>query len=177
MKETEKNTLKEDFEFSIFIKEYSFNMDLLSYRLQKFEKTSQDNRFEYLTIFDSIIVQLRAIMLENRQSNYTIQTYYRYHGQEAIALAIDKYLDEPFDAADSQAKEEGNESYRSLRKALKLLSDKFICHYDKITLLDKGSADYISSMLSNPKGKRYLRNILFDILKICKQESVEIKHS
>lgn len=110
----------------------------------------------YLTLFDSVIVQLRALFLEKGKDNYTFQNFFIASGRPEIANKIDEYLDDPFDAQNS----------RSIRIALKFISDKFICHLDKIDRNDIGNANYIMSTLSNPHSGTSLKQILKSLIEI-----------
>lgn len=66
----------------------------------------------------------------------------------------------------------GSTEYRTIRSALKFIADKFICHYHKVTLMDKGNTDYICTELNNPYGNKYLKTMLSDLIDICnKSES------
>lgn len=116
----------------------------------------KEQQFEYLTIFDSVITQLRAMLLEKGKKNYTFQNYFNEVGKPEVAQKIDEYLDSPFDPQNS----------RSIRTALKFISDKFICHFDEIEPIDLGTANYIMSALSNPYSDTNLKEILRELTKI-----------
>lgn len=166
----EKEEMVKDYEFMIFLETFGFNMDLLNYKLNQFEKVNAYNKLEYYSLFDSIIVQIRAILLEKKKSNFTVQSFFRYQERDDVAEAIDNYLDQPFNAADLESMNEGSTEYWTIRSALKFIADKFICHYDKVTLIDKGNADYICAELNNPYSNRYLKTILSDLISLCKKQ-------
>lgn len=160
-----------DIELARFISQFSLNMDLLSYKLSKLKSIDPKNKeyhFEYLLLADSVIVQFRAMLLENKTSNYTFQAYFKNIKREDIAVKIDQYLDQGFNAYDQEQKDAGEVNYRSIRKAMKFISDKFICHFDNVTDMDIGNANYIMAETANPYSDRYINKMLSDIIDICK---------
>lgn len=155
-------TTTEHFKFSFFSERFSFNVNLLNYKLSWLERLNpmdKEQQFEYLTIFDSIVTQIRAMLLEKGKKNYTFQNYFNEIGKPEIAQKIDDYLDSPFDAQNS----------RSIRVALKFISDKFICHFDEIDPIDLGTANYIMSTLSNPHSDTNLKEILRALTEIISE--------
>ena len=155
-------TVVEEFRFDYFLERFSFNIDLLNYKLSRIEEIDvrdKDQQFEYLTIFDSTITQIRAMLLERGKRNYTFQNYFNEIGKPDIAQKLDEYLDNPFDAQNS----------RSIRTALKFISDKFICHLDEIDSIDLGNANYIMSVLSNPYVDTNLKEILTKLTAIISE--------
>lgn len=76
-----------------------------------------------ITYIDMIIVQLRAMCIENERykNNYTAQILLRKIGEDALANNIDKMLSEEFYDGSIQV---------SIKTALKIVADEFICHYD-----------------------------------------------
>lgn len=149
----EEKTLEEERRFSTSIEQIAFNIDLLNYKLSRLEQIDvhlKENQFEYLTVFDSAVVQVRAMLLEKGKKNYTFQNYFKEIGKPDIAQEIDAYLDTPFDGHDDI----------SIRTALKFLSDKFICHLDEITATDLGNINYIMATLSNTYSEYSLKDIL-----------------
>jgi hypothetical protein len=147
-----------------------FNLDLLLYRINKLKALEPENQFEFLTYFDSALVQFRAMFLEFEKKNFTIQNFFRKHNRSDIASAIDDYLNQPFDYQDKESSESGNE-FNMLREMIKFVTDKFICHYDKTNSLELGRVNYISATLSNPYHKRYLVNIIEEIINLIKEKS------
>ena len=159
-----KKSMTEEFQFSLFSTQFAFNIDLLNCKLSHLERLNsmeKQQQFEYLTIFDSVVTQIRAMLLERGKKNYTFQNYFKEIGKPEIAERIDNLLDEPFDPQNS----------RSIRTALKFISDKFICHLDEIDSLDLGHANYIMSVLSNPHSSNSLNKILKSLIDIinCNQ--------
>lgn len=152
-KQMKERTLVEDQNFSTFLNQFAFNIDLLNYKLQRLKGVNamdKTQQFEYLTVFDSIIAQLRAMFLENRNSNFTFQRYFREINRQDIVEKINNYLDSPFDIHNSG----------SIRERLKFLADKFICHYDTVSQIDIGTANYICATLANPHATNNLNSIL-----------------
>ena len=126
-----------------FIQQFEFNIDMLNYRLNRIweiDTLRKENQQEYLMAFDATMALVRCMFLEKRQDNYTFQNYYRLTGREETARVIDDYLDSPFFSyADI-----------SIRKTLKFIADKFVCHTDKVSYEDIGLANTIMSNLRNP---------------------------
>lgn len=148
----------------------SFNIELLNYKLSWFDRLNamdKKQQFEYLTVFDSIITHLRAMLLEKKKKNYTLQNYFIKSGKPEIAQNIDDYLDKPFDPQQS----------RSIRDALKFISDKFVCHFDEIAPIDLGNANYIMSALSNPHSTINLKKIVEDLIAIIEEKEKSIVHN
>lgn len=90
-----------------------------------------------------MIVQLRSLFCENSryENNYTIQILLRKIGEYKLADQVDKLLQE-------ELVEE-----ISIRKAIKFIEDKFICHYDKIEPSDKVLEQTYRNALSYPYNK------------------------
>lgn len=166
-------TLSDDGLSMLNILEYSenvkANMLLLVHRLnkiQEFDPTDKSTFYDFLTYFDAILVQFRALLLENGNKQYTLQNYFIKQGKEEKAIQLNNYLDEPFSEYDKDIKDSGDKNYRTIRKVIKYLTDKYICHYDKIATDCVGSDTYLNSELTNPNGKRNINKIFKDILAI-----------
>ena len=110
--------------------QFAFNMQMYEYRLKRvlsIDTTIKENQMEYLMTFDAFLALFRGLFLENFKGCYTVQNYFTALGREDIAAKIDAFLDGPFN-------EYSNET---IRRALKFLADKFVCHlfcrdrYDK----------------------------------------------
>lgn len=147
---------------AFFIDRLSFNLDLLNFKLSwlnKIDSLKKENQFEFLTAFDSVVTHLRAILLEKGKKNHTLQRFFEDLGNPDIAKKINDYLDEPFDAHNSQ----------SIRTALKFISDKFICHFDNVDAMDLGNANYIMGVLSNPYSSTNLNRIFENITRIINE--------
>lgn len=152
-------TSTEIMDYSVFLEQFSFSIDLLNYKLNRLEEINsmdKTQQFAYLTIFDSIIAQLRAMFLENRNQNFTFQRYFNEKNLPDIVENINDYLDQPFDAHESG----------SIRERLKFLADKFICHYDAVSRNDISNANYISATLANPVAPNNLKSILWNLKSI-----------
>ena len=80
----------------------------------------------WITFFESIIVQLRALICEkknNIEKNYTIQGVLSRLGCDELRVAFDAFLDTKIGC-------DRNGCKYSYREAIKKIADKFICHYD-----------------------------------------------
>ena len=101
------------------------NLTLLSDRCARLRSLKEDT-LEWLTFFESIVVQLRAIVCENRDhvdKNYTVQGVLSRLGCAELRESFESFLDTNIGCDRS--------GYQySYREAIKRLADKFICHYD-----------------------------------------------
>lgn len=163
----QKNSKKMDAEQALneafFNERLAFNLDLLNYKLSCFyniDSSDAKRQFEYLTAFDSVITHLRAMFMEKGSKNYTLQNYFIRNGKQDIAQKIDQYLDGPFDAHEPQ----------SIRTALRFISDKFVCHFDRATSIELGKANCIMSILSSPHSFINLKKIVENLTKIITEE-------
>ncbi len=102
-----------------FSEQLAFNIDMFNYRVNRMMSIDThlpENKMEFLMAFDSAIVLFRALFLENREQNYTLQNYYRKTGRDKEAEQIDELLNEPF--------AEWMDWNR--RKVFKFIADKFV---------------------------------------------------
>lgn len=68
-----------------FLEQLEFNIDQLNYRLSILESidvTVKENQSYFLMVCDSVLVMLRALLLEKGRNNYTIQRYLKSFGLE-----------------------------------------------------------------------------------------------
>lgn len=150
-----------------FAEQVAFNLEQLEYRYNKLveiDTLDKGNQCLYLMTFDSFIVLFRAMFLEPGNKQYTLQNYFRLRGQNNVAEKIDIYLDSYFYDWD----------IISIKKVLKFIADKFVCHMDPISSTDLGLANAYMAALGNPYVKNNIRNImkqLFDIIR----EGIETK--
>jgi hypothetical protein len=120
------------------------------------------------TYFDMIIVQLRAMCIEspNLRRNYTAQILLRKVGEDELADKIDNMLEQPFIAG----------SDMTVKKAIKILADGFICHYDNFDgpgVETLGMALVIEKRLRNPYDKINLKYIM-EVLMECIGEGLTL---
>lgn len=156
-KDYSKMSQEEIIEFVQFVSHFNVHYRLLIERYKRLIAIDkQEMNLDISTYQDMIVVQIRAMFIEsaNLRSNYTAQNLLRILGESDLADKIDTYLDSPF-----------NEIYTdlSIRKALKTMADKFICHNDnfdgeKVDLW--GLQLSIESQLRNP----YIKPNLFTIM-------------
>ena len=159
-----------------FIKYFSIHYKLLISRYMKYKELDKINNedIDVGTYFDIIIVQLRALCIESPhlQNNYTVQTVLRRIGKEEYADRIDKMLDQQFMPGVNCRTGE----FFTTRKALKMLADKFICHYDNF---DGSNSDgwglglAIEKRLMNPYNTPNLDTIMAEIVD-CIYEAFDI---
>jgi len=145
-----------------YIKSFSVHYDLLLQRYQRFEmlNVSPVATIDVSTYLDMIVVQLRAMCLENPkyENNYTIQILLRKVGEDTVAKKVEAMLDEQFflDTEDFP-----------IRMALKTLANKFVCHYDNSNGINKGRwalAENIEKQLRNPYDNHNLDYIMQTVI-------------
>lgn len=144
---------------------FNFNLKLLSFRIEKLRDMNQLDRttkFEYITYFDAIVVQFRAMLLERRQHNFTFRAFLEKKERTDLIEKIDAILEQPLDASQTEMKEAG-ETFYSLKKGLKFITDKFVCHNDNTDRTEQGMQDYVFSLLTNPHGSLYLPYLWDDL--------------
>lgn len=164
-------TLEEYLEIQPFIKHFCMHFDLLMRRYERFKEIDDPHNtdIDVITYLDMIIVQLRAMCIEspNLKKNYTAQNLLRKIGNDDLADKIDNMLDETFYECMGI----------SVRKALKMLADGFICHYDNFEgdkLHDLALSEIFMKNLRNPYERRNLKYIM-DVLKSCVYEGLYTK--
>ena len=148
-----------------FAEQIVFNLEQLNYRykrLSQINTTNKENQNEYLMLFDSFLALFRALFLEKETKQYTIQNYYREIGEENIANEIDSFLDrKTFSWSD-----------KSIRKVLKFIADKFVCHIDPIDRDDLAYANFCMSHLGNPYFDNNLNDIMHTIFEIISKKII-----
>ena len=160
IKNNEQNIKDEKlFRFPLLTGQVALNIDHLNYRynrLKSINVTDHSNNEEFLMVFDAFLVLFRAVFLENGNTQYTIQHYYRAKGDDDTADKINAFLDRPvYEWSDL-----------SIRKMLKFIADKFVCHADPISTEDLGVANVYMAHLMNPYEKNNLQTILEGLNKI-----------
>lgn len=139
-----------------FINQFSRNIDMLNYRssrMWEIDTFNIENQQEYLMTFDATLAIFRAMFLEKREDNYTFQNYYRKTGRPEVAEKIDAFLDTPFmECMDA-----------SIRKVLKFIADKFVCHVDKVDNTDIGLCNAWMNDLCNPYFSNNFRHVMDEL--------------
>ena len=158
-KDEQKIKYEEFFRFPLLAEQVALNLDHLNYRynrLRAIDTLDPSNKEEFLMIFDSFLVLFRALFLENGDAQYTIQHNLRVKGDNETADKINTFLDQPaFEWSDL-----------SIRRMLKFIADKFVCHADPISTEDLGFANAYISHLMNPYFNNNLHTILEGLNKI-----------
>lgn len=147
---------------SPFADQFAFNMQMYEYRLKRvlsMDTTIKENQMEFLMAFDAFIALFRSLFLESFKNCYTVQNYFTALGRDDIAVRIDAFLDGPFN----------DYSNETIRRALKFLADKFVCHLHPITPEDLGLANAYMSALKNPYVKVNLQYITNELDKIINE--------
>lgn len=154
-----------------YIHHFNVYYNILLRRYQRFVEVDEplNNDIDISTYFDMIIVQLRAMCIESPKlkNNYTAQILLRKIGEHELADRIDTMLDQPFIAG----------SDMTVRKAIKILADGFICHYDNFdgpAAETWGMALVIEKRLRNPYDKINLKYIM-EVLMECIGEGLTLE--
>lgn len=155
-----------------YIKHFNVHFALLLRRDKRFKEinTVSNCDIDVITYLDMIVVQLRAMCIENERykNNYTAQILLRKVGEFELAQKIDDMLIENFYDGSLQV---------DIRTALKILADEFICHYDNFDGENQhrlSLADIFMNQRRNPYEKTnldYIMKTLFD----CVGEGLTIK--
>ncbi len=143
--------------------QFAFNMQMYEYRLNRvlsIDTSVKENQMEYLMVFDAFIALFRSLFLENFKGCYTAQNYFTAIGRDDISCRIDEFLDGPFN----------DYSDVTIRKVLKFLADKFVCHLDPIKTEDLGLANTWMATLKNPYVKVNLKYICSELGKIMNDD-------
>lgn len=138
---------------SDFEKRLFNNLELLISRVNRL-KELEPGTLDYWTYYDIILTQIRAMFIEspNLKKNYTVQNYLNNIGQKKVAKEIDDYLDkELYDGI-------------SFREAVKVSVDKFIVHYDDISMEKVAIAQTCKEKLTQPDRDYNINNILKEFL-------------
>ena len=156
-------------EFVWYLDQFSMHYKLLLRRYERFKEVNNINNLDIdvITYLDTLIVQLRAICIENEKlaKNYTIQNLLRHVKRDDLAKKIDDMLAEPFFSH--------RDDY-DIRKALKTLADKYICHYDSIDIYDKTASQMIENNLRSPYEPHNLDYIM-NTVTACVKEGLSLK--
>ena len=155
-----------------FVEHFNIHYKLLLRRYARFKQinTIDNTDIDVITYLDMIVVQLRAMCIESAylKKNYTAQILLRKVGEDALAEKLDAMLDEEF--------LEGVTDF-SIRKALKVLADGFVCHYDNFDGPEKDGwamANIIEAKLRSPYDNCNLDHIM-QVLIDCIGEGLSIK--
>lgn len=155
-----------------YVDNFNIHFRLLLRRYKRFKEidTINNTDIDVITYLDMIVVQLRAMCIENDRykNNYTVQILLKKLGKEELATRIDEMLDQQFRS--------GWEDF-SIRKSIKTLADQFICHYDNFdgeNLHELSSADIIVNQLRNPHEQKNLDYIMKELIN-CVGERLTIE--
>ncbi|MBR2554323.1 MAG: hypothetical protein IKE94_05615 [Aeriscardovia sp.] len=154
-----------------YIKNFNMHFELLLRRYNRFKEINNitNDDIDVITYLDMIVVQLRAICIENNtkyKNNYTVQNLLRKVGEEELSQKIERMLETPF-IPDSDF---------TVRIAIKTLADNFICHYDNIDFpkIDLALAEIIEKRLRSPYDSPNLDDIM-KVLISCVGQGLSIK--
>lgn len=156
-----------------FIEHFNIHYKLLLRRYARFKEidTVYNTDIDVITYFDMIIVQLRAMCIESAylKNNYTAQILLRKVGEGLLAEKLDAMLREEFleDVMDL-----------TIRNAIKILADRFICHYDNFDGGEGKTAwamcSIIEQQLRSPYNKHNLDYIMRTLTE-CIGEGLTLK--
>lgn len=180
--ENDERNYCDDFqEVQVFLIRFLKNYQLLVDRYNRFKELGnvfigeRDEKriIDRFTYFDMIIVQLRAMCIENKKSNYTLQNLLTKTGNDNLAKRIEEMLDRPFvGGVEYSASDNSKTIPLTIRNALKIVADKFVCHYDGLAdnySLYSGLTLYIEVELGNPHAQINL-DFIMDTISACVNE-------
>ena len=152
-----------------YLDHFNMHYKLLLRRYKRFVEIDDihDTDIDVITYLDMIIVQLRALCIEspNRKKNYTAQNLLCLMKRDDLAQKIDDMLALQFF------------SYREncdIRKALKIMADNYICHYDEFEDEGIAWAELIEKQLRNPYDAHNLKFIMETVID-CIGEGLSIE--
>ncbi|MBQ1734839.1 MAG: hypothetical protein II038_08155 [Lachnospiraceae bacterium] len=155
-------------ELIVYIDHFNVHYNLLLRRYKRFTEVDDINNMDIdvITYLDMIIVQLRAMCIESPslKKNYTAQNLLRLMKREDLAQKIDNMLAEQFFAHRDNC---------DIRKALKIMADNYICHYDAFENDELTWAEMIEKQLRSPYEEHNLTYIMSTII-ACIGEGLSI---
>lgn len=158
---------KEELLLLEYIKNFKMHYKLLLRRYRRYKEIYRiDNTdIDQITYFDMIIVQLRAMCIESPglKDNFTVQNLFHRLGKEELVEKIDNMLDESLI---------GDGDF-TIRKSLKTVADKLVCHYDYFDIRDGllAISETIEANLQNPYVNENLDHIM-NVLMSCVKEGI-----
>ncbi len=149
-------------QLSLFIKNFNMHYSLLLRRFKRFKEIDDpmNTDIDVMTYLDMILVQLRSICLEHEKyhNNYTAQNLLHRLGRDDLADTINAMLEEQFfDYRDNC----------TVREAIKILTDDYVCHYDSIEEDDLVWSGLIEKQLRDPFVKHnmdYIMRVLINCI-------------
>ena len=125
--------------FASFVDSFGQLLTLLDHkieRMRQFEAMLIDqqgvNCLDWLVYRESVVVQVAGMCVEsnrNNTKNYTIQAFLHRQGVEEVDTTLNQLLEHHLCV-------DGNREAVTTRTALKIVRDKFICHFDNIEPYD-----------------------------------------
>lgn len=150
------------------LEHFFFNIKMLEYRINRLliiDASDIKNKQEFQMVLDATLVLFRGLFLESPHltKNLTFQNFFRCYGGSQYADKLDAFLDAPFAQwmTDSYGDKVG-----SIRSVLKFLTDKFVCHMDKVNVCDIALCNTIINFLINPAFENNIKHIAESIDKI-----------
>jgi len=141
---------------SIYINHFNTHYRLLLERYKRFCEIDYiyNTDIDVITYLDIIVVQIRSMCIENKnyKKNYTAQNLLRKLKRDDLADKLDIMLNAEF--------KKGVFTDFPTSTALKLLADKFICHYDAADDEQWAMARLIERQLRNPYDEVNLKSIM-----------------
>ncbi|WP_336046157.1 hypothetical protein [Solibacillus ferritrahens] len=132
-------------EFSEYNKIFNEKKAFLKAKIEKF-KSLKPGSFEYSCYMDLILVDVRAMLLENDRyaKNYTIQNHFRRFTEKGKQSLLNKVADN----IDEYLKIELIEGL-SIKESIKFYVDKFLVHFDDVNSHDFDKKEEIIQSLIN----------------------------
>ncbi len=149
-------------EYKSFAEQIVFVIDMFNYRLNRLYNIDllEGDKMECQMVIDATLVLFRALFLESRDKSFSVQNFYILFGRTDIAEKIDEYLQ--LDYYSENIKADGGDCI-PIKKFVKYVIDKFICHLDSDEEANIGICNGHISQLINKYSPRNIYNIVEDI--------------
>lgn len=145
-----------EFPFAPFVGHFQNNLDCICERLDHLRRLSHSYEIQYFALVEAIITQLAAMCVEypRNPNNYTIQALLHRQKKDDLITPVDEMLNHVL-CLDC----DGNEL--TLRMCLKVLRNKFICHFDNFEDYDLSGNENVGDGKWTLADKEVLMRLLF----------------
>ena len=137
-------------------------------KMRAFVSDPESMQKEFYVYFDSILVQFRAMILDRTwDKQYSFQNFLHRNNKELQFKELETFLDSQF--LEKIKKTGDTEEIITIRIAIKRITDKYICHFEK-----DAENYYIEEHLVNPYSEVYILKIINKIFEICGFPKIEL---
>ncbi|QYK63360.1 hypothetical protein [Paenibacillus sp. S25] len=122
---------------------------ILKARITALYKSDKDS-IEYFAFYESILTQVRALFIENSRykNNYTVQVFLNKLGLSKTSEEIHTYLNSELIPS------------ISIRDAIKISVDRFIVHYDQVSIEEKHIEEICREHLTDIKNEFFIGRLV-----------------